>query len=374
MDAEITVIGAGVLGLAIARDLSEESQGVFVIEKNFRFGQETSSRNSEVIHSGVYYPPGSLKATLCVEGKWMLYDFLEQYDIAHKKCGKLVVAVSEEETGRMKEVWDISGKNGVTDREWLNRKGIESLEPHIRAVAAIHFPSTGILDSHGLMKQLEALARIRGAEFVYGARVTGIERLKAGYRITLADADGSPFKFTSRKVINAAGLEADRVAALDGTRMPGDEIHFWKGQYFRVTCGKHRYINRLIYPLPDPDHISLGLHATIDLNGQMKLGPDAVYLPERKIDYRVDPANASRFFEAAGKYLPFLEENDLIPDQAGIRPKLQKPGGRVRDWVIRDEGPRGYPGRINLIGMDSPALTACLAIARYVKNLIFAKP
>lgn len=325
MDAEITVIGAGVLGLAIARDLSEESQGVFVIEKNFRFGQETSSRNSEVIHSGVYYPPGSLKATLCVEGKWMLYDFLEQYDIAHKKCGKLVVAVSEEETGRMKEVWDISGKNGVTDREWLNRKGIESLEPHIRAVAAIHFPSTGILDSHGLMKQLEALARIRGAEFVYGARVTGIERLKAGYRITLADADGSPFKFTSRKVINAAGLEADRVAALDGTRMPGDEIHFWKGQYFRVTCGKHRYINRLIYPLPDPDHISLGLHATIDLNGQMKLGPDAVYLPERKIDYRVDPANASRFFEAAGKYLPFLEENDLIPDQAGIRPKLQNP-------------------------------------------------
>jgi len=159
MDAEITVIGAGVLGLAIARDLSEESQGVFVIEKNFRFGQETSSRNSEVIHSGVYYPPGSLKATLCVEGKWMLYDFLEQYDIAHKKCGKLVVAVSEEETGRMKEVWDISGKNGVTDREWLNRKGIESLEPHIRAVAAIHFPSTGILDSHGLMKQLEALAK-----------------------------------------------------------------------------------------------------------------------------------------------------------------------------------------------------------------------
>ncbi len=372
MDAEITIIGAGVIGLAIAREVSQHTRGVFVIEKNLKFGQETSSRNSEVIHSGIYYPAGSLKARLCVEGKWMLYDFLKEYEIGHRMCGKLVVAVSEDELDLLRKVWKLSGENGVDDRVWLDRQGVEALEPHVRAVAAIHFPSTGILDSHGLMQQLESLAHIQGAEFVYGSRVTGIEKRTEGYRITITDADGQPFSFSTRKLVNAAGLEADRVAELGGTYLPEDEIRFWKGEYFRVTGGKHKFINRLIYPVPDPNHISLGLHATIDLNGQMKLGPDADFLEEKVIDYRVNPAHVRRFHQAASRYLPFLEEKDLIPDQAGIRPKLQGPGEPVRDWTIRDETSRGYPGWINLIGMESPALTASLAIARYVHTLIQA--
>jgi L-2-hydroxyglutarate oxidase LhgO len=370
MDAETTIIGAGVVGLAVASILSEHHRGIFVVEKHTKFGQETSSRNSEVIHSGISYPPGSLKARLCVEGKKLLYEFCRRYDIGHKACGKLVVANGDEEERQLRTVLGISKKNGVDAVELIRAEGIMKLEPHVRATAALYYPTTGIIDSHGLMKQLESLAKIQGVDFAYGSEVKGIRKLPEGYEITLHDADGSVFSFTTRQVINSAGLEADHVAAMVGMNSPEYEIHFCKGEYFRVTGGKQKYISHLIYPVQKEHAVSLGIHATIDLGGQMKLGPSAFYLKERVVDYTVDPLHARAFYESSSHFLPFIEESDLIPDQAGIRPKLQKQGEPVRDWIIRNEEANGYPGWINLVGMESPALTSCLAIANEVQKIM----
>lgn len=370
MDAETTVIGAGVLGLAVAREISQQTRGVFVVEKNLKFGQETSSRNSEVIHSGIYYPEGYLKGKLCVEGREMLYDFMNKYGIAHRRCGKLVVATNREEEKQLAHVLKVAKRNGVTDGVYLKPEEMAKLEPHVRATGALFFPSTGILDTHGLMKQLESLAKLQGTEFVYGARVTGIEKLQGGYLVHLLDADGQEFSFSSRRVVNSAGLEADKVAAMAGTALPGDTIRYWKGQYFRVTGNKHKLLQRPVYPVPSPDYVSLGLHSTTDLSGQLRLGPDAVYLPRKEYDYSIDPGLAKQFCESVKPFLPFIEEADLVPDQAGIRPKLQQPGDAERDYEIREESKRGFPGWVNLIGMESPALTSCLAIAKFVRKLI----
>ena len=370
MDAGITIIGAGVVGLAIAAKLSEKQQGIIVVERHKKFGQETSSRNSEVIHSGINYPPGSLKARLCVEGKKMLYTFCEKYDIPHKACGKLVVATTETEIVQLKQVHVLSKKNSVDHVEWIDESGIKRLEPRVRALAAIHYPTTGIVDTHSLMKQLETLAKIQGVEFAYGAEVIGALKQKGGYMIRLRDVDGSDVTFTTRTLINAAGLEADHVAAMAGMKNPEYRIHFCKGEYFRVTGGKHRHINRLIYPVQAKDSVSLGIHATLDLGGQMKLGPNAFYMKERAYDYTVDPSHAHDFFISASRFLPFIDECDLVPDMAGIRPKLQREGEPVKDWIIRNEEKNGYPQWINLIGMESPALTSCLAIATTVAELL----
>lgn len=363
------IVGAGVVGLAIAAQLAREGAEVYVLEKNKKFGQEISSRNSGVIHSGIYYLEDSLKARTCVKGNRMLYEICERYGIGHKKLGKLIVAASDEETGQLQTLLERGHRNGVEGLRLLSRGEVKKLEPNIEAVAAILSPSTGIIDSYGLMKYFIAKAKDGGAQMVYQTEVIGIERLADWYRVTVKDGAGE-FSFTTKILVNCAGLNCDKVAELAGIDIAkaGYRLHYCKGEYFTVGGGKEKLVKRLIFPLPPPKIPGLGIHVTLDLEGRMRLGPSIQYVDS--IDYAVDNRNKQLFYESVKRFLPFIEYDDLEPEMAGIRPKLQEPGGDIRDFVIRDESDRGLPGFINLIGIESPGLTASPAIADYVSDMI----
>ena len=369
-DVNITIIGAGVVGLAIASQLSLKYQNVYVIEKNLQFGQEVSSRNSEVIHSGIYYPKGSLKAKLCVRGNQLLYELCERESIAHRKCGKLIVANSAEEESELEALCQKGWNNGVEHLSILDKDQVAGLEPNIRASRALYSPSTGIIDSHGLMKYLENSAHVRGVEMVYGTRVTGIKKENGAYLLHLKDISGELFSFTTSILINCGGLESDLIAEKAGIHDKAYRIHFCKGEYFKVNPPKNKLVSRLVYPVPGRKLVGLGIHATVDLAGGLKLGPSAFYLNENKYDYSINEDNSIHFFNAARDFFPFLAHEDLTPDMAGIRPKIQALGDPVRDFIIRNERDRGFPGFINCIGIESPGLTSALAIAEYVEELL----
>jgi L-2-hydroxyglutarate oxidase LhgO len=370
MDAEITIIGAGVIGLAIAETMSEEYKNVFLIEKHLSFGQETSSRNSEVIHAGIYYRKDSLKSKLCIEGKRLLYDYCSKYDIPFKNCGKLIVATSEEEIAKIEGIRQTAIRNGVDDLQFFDREQIAELEPNIFALRALFSPSTGIVDSHSLMKQYETNAVNNGCQIVYGSEVTGIERIRDGYKVSLLDSDNKDYIFTTKIIINSAGLTSDKISGMIGIEDDNLKILFCKGEYFRLNPPKNRLINRLVYPVPHHNMEGIGIHVTIDLGGGVKLGPDVRYLESNIYDYKVTASKQEAFYKSAKKFLPFLEFDDLSPEMAGIRPKIQKPGEPLRDFYIAEESERGCKGFINLIGMESPGLTSSIAIAKYVKGLI----
>jgi L-2-hydroxyglutarate oxidase LhgO len=370
MDAEITIIGAGVVGLAIAEKMSGEHSNVFLIEKHPSFGQETSSRNSEVIHAGIYYTQNSLKSKLCVDGKYLLYDYCKKYNVPFKNCGKLIVATSEEEIAVIEGIRQTAIKNGVDDLLVLDRNQICEMEPNIFALKALYSPSTGIVDSHSLMKQYETNTINNGGQVVYGSEVTGIKRIKNGYEITLFDADKKNYTFTSEIVINSAGLTSDKVSEMVGIYDDNLKILFCKGEYFRINPPKNKLINRLVYPVPHPNMEGIGIHVTIDMGGGVKLGPDVKYLESNVYDYKLTASKQEAFYKSAKKFLPFLEFDDIAPEMAGIRPKIQKPGDPLRDFYIMEESKRGYPGFINLIGMESPGLTSSISIAKYVNGLI----
>ncbi len=369
-DADITIIGAGVIGLAIAQEVSTWNTNVYLLEKHLSFGQETSSRNSEVIHAGIYYTKGSLKSQLCVEGKQLLYDFCRKFDIPFNNCGKLIVATSEEELAVLIEILNTAIKNGVTDMQILDIDQVAELEPNIFSVGALFSPSTGIVDSHSLMKQYETNAVNAGCNIAYGGEVNAIERISGGYKVSLLDSDNKDYSFTTRIVINSAGLTSDKVSEMAGIEDEKLKIQFCKGEYFRLNPPKNRLIKHLVYPIPHQNMEGIGIHVTIDMAGGVKLGPDVKYLDTNEYDYRVTASKQKAFFESARKFLPFLEFEDLSPEMAGIRPKIQKPGEPLRDFYIAEESERGYPGFINLIGMESPGLTSSIAIAKYVNRLI----
>jgi len=370
MDAQVTIVGAGVVGLAIAERVSADFRDIFLIEKHLVFGQETSSRNSEVIHAGIYYPKGSLKSQLCVEGKRLLYDYCKGNDIPFKNCGKLIVATSEDEIPIIEGIQKTAFNNGVDDLEIIEKDRIAELEPSVFAMKAIFSPSTGIVDSHSLMKRYETGMINNGGQIVYGSEVTGIRRIEDGYEITLLDSDKNIYNFTSQVVINSAGLTSDKVSELAGLTDEKLKIIFCKGEYFRLNPPKNRLINRLIYPVPVHNLEGIGIHVTVEMGGGVKLGPDVTYLHSNIYDYQVSPSKQEAFFKSVRKFLPFLEYDDLSPDMAGIRPKIQKPGDPVMDFYIKEESERGCPGFINLIGIESPGLTSSLSIANYVRNLI----
>ncbi len=370
MDAEITIIGAGVIGLAIAERLSEEYKNVFLIEKHLSFGQETSSRNSEVIHAGIYYTKNSLKSKLCNEGKRLLYDYCEKNDVPYKNCGKLIVATSEEEISVIEGIRQTAIQNGVDDLQVFNREQIAELEPNIFALKALYSPSTGIVDSHALMKRYETNAINNGCQIVYGSEVIAIEKLKDGYKVSLLDSDSQTYAFTTKRIVNSAGLTSDKISAMVGIEDENLRIIFCKGEYFRVNPPKNKLINRLVYPVPHRNMEGIGIHVTIDMGGGVKLGPDVKYLDSNVYDYKVTASKQEAFFLSARKFLPFLEFDDLSPEMAGIRPKIQKPGEPLRDFYIAEESKKGCKGFINLIGMESPGLTSSLAIAKYVTGLI----
>jgi L-2-hydroxyglutarate oxidase LhgO len=360
MDSEITIIGAGVIGLAIG----------FIIEKHQTFGQETSSRNSEVIHAGIYYPEGSLKAKLCVEGKRLLYDFCKKYEIPFNNCGKLIVATNDEEISTIDNIRINAAKNGVDDLVVLEKEEIMSMEPAVFAQKALFSPSTGIVDSHALMKQYETNTINNGGKVVYGSEVTCIKKINGGYEVKLLEADNQTYTFTTRILINSAGLSSDKIANMVGIDDDNLRIWFCKGEYFRIIPPKNRLISRLIYPVPHQNMEGIGIHITIDMGGGVKLGPDVKYLESNVYDYKLTPSKQGAFYKSAKKFLPFLEYDDIAPEMAGIRPKIQKPGEPQKDFYIMEETRRGLPGFINLIGMESPGLTASIAIAKYVKGLL----
>jgi L-2-hydroxyglutarate oxidase LhgO len=361
------VIGAGVVGLAIARALSRHGLETVLVERHDAFGRETSSRNSEVIHAGFYYPTSSLKARLCVEGNRLMYAYCNARDVPYKRCGKLVVARDEGEEKKVRSLFDQGNANNVPGLELCDGGRLHSFEPEISGTLALWSPSTGIFDTHTLMKRLEHDAQEAGATIAYNAEVTGIMKSGIGYTVVVRDVDGSTMTLACERVVNAAGLSS-KVAAMAGIDIgrAGYRIRYCKGEYFAVSNRHRNRMKHLVYPAPTA--ISLGIHGVLGLEGNLRLGPSAVYVDV--VNYDVDPSHAREFFTGAKPLFPFLREDDLSPDMAGIRPKLQGEGDGFRDFVICDEADRGLPGFINLIGIESPGLTSALAIARYVETII----
>jgi L-2-hydroxyglutarate oxidase LhgO len=367
---DAVVIGAGVVGLAIARALAIAGHEVVVLEKNARIGEETSARNSEVIHAGIYYPTGSLKAQLCVEGRDLLYAFCESRNIAHKKLGKLIVATHKDQDQRLGRILDQAKDNGVDDLVRLNRKETKALEPELSTHDALFSPSTGIVDSHQYMLALLGDAEAAGAALARNAEARAIAKIPAGFRLTVRNLKQTLTLETSI-LVNSAGLWASQIArmidALDARFVP--PMSFAKGSYVVLTAGNP--FRHLIYPLPIPG--GLGVHLTLDLSGAARFGPDVEWLPihdPAEIDYSV-PANLPDLFAPIiAQYWPRVSTAMLAPGYSGVRPKA---GGRQNpDADFRIEGPttHGVGGLVNLFGIDSPGLTASLAIAERVKDLV----
>lgn len=362
MDAEITIVGGGVIGLAIAARVSGKHQNVYVLEKNERYGMGISSRNSEVIHSGIYYPTGSLKAKLCVEGLEMLYALCAGNGIPHKKTGKIIIAAKDDELAELETLHKTAVRNGVHSMKMLTGEEVHRMEPNVRAVAGLHSPETGIISAHALMDYYANTAQSNGTQISCGTEVTGIESVSGGYLVKTTNQRGEEFEFTTERVINSAGLESDTIAAMSGAKY---KLHYCKGDYFGIADSRRGLVNHLIYPVPEKNHVGLGVHLTLGLDGHMKLGPDTRYI-DRIEDFRIDATKAERFYASASKFLPFLMPADVTPEMAGIRPKLQGPEDSFKDFVIRED----CPGFINLVGMESPGLTASPAIAKYVEGML----
>lgn len=374
---DVIVIGAGVVGLAIAERLSAEGRAVLVLERNDSFGRETSSRNSEVIHAGLQYPPGSLKARLCVAGNRLLYDLCARAGIPHRNLGKLVIAIEEQEEVGLHELRANAARNGVQGLRICGRAELERMEPALAAPAALYVPSTGIVDAHRLMAYFAQQAREHGAEIIYRTEVRGLARLSDGYRVEGMDATGERFTLRAEVVVNAAGLWADHIAALVGIDLDatGYRQHFCKGEYFGIAPARTGRISRLVYPLAatGAERVGTRIHLTLDLEGRMRLGPDAEWLPDAwRADpqYRVDDAKRDLFWRSAHRYLPWLEPSDLFPESVGVRPRVFGPGEAQRDFIIMHETERGLPGFVNLIGIESPGLTSSPAIAQHVSALL----
>jgi len=359
----ISIIGTGVIGLAIAAELSTRYDNIIVLEQHDTFGQEISSRNSEVIHSGIYYPPHFLKTKLCVEGRNLLYEFCEKFAVPYSKIGKLIVAVEQSEIDCLHELYQKGLQNGVTGLTLIEKKEINKMEPYLNASSAIHSSEAGIIDAHSLMKRLYDIAKSNGVLFSFNSKVNFIQKGGNGFVVGIENDD---FKLMSTIVINSGGLASDDIAALSGVDidMAGYRIEYCKGSYFSYS--KPSPVRRLIYPLPDSNLSGLGVHAILDLGGRLRFGPDAEYIDS--IDYKVKQDKRDAFYQSAAKIINGLDKDAFIPDTAGIRPKIK--GDGLNDFIIKHEIDIGLEGLINLVGIESPGLTACLSIAKYVHNIV----
>lgn len=373
MDFDIIIIGAGVVGLAVCNSLKDLTEKICIIEKNHSFGMETSSRNSEVIHSGIYYPKNSLKSKLCIEGNKRLYKYLDRNNIPYNKCGKLIIAKNDYETSKLLRLKEDAYHLNIKCK-FLDRDQLMSIEPLVNAKNALHIESTGVIDSHAYMASLSRKINDVDISIAYKTEVVDIIKLPNGYEIKIKNPDESYARVTTRLLVNCSGLNASSISSLVGINDDQYVTHYWKGSYFWVNNKIVDNINSLIYPVPN-DHLSgLGIHTTIGMDGRVKLGPDAEYLGNSfNLDYSIDEKKKQHFWESCRQYLPFLELNDLEQDFSGIRPKLQRPGDDVRDFIIKNETTRGFDNFINLLGIESPGLTASLSIGEYVKQLIRMK-
>ncbi|HOS28768.1 MAG TPA: NAD(P)/FAD-dependent oxidoreductase [Deltaproteobacteria bacterium] len=369
VEVDVAIIGAGVVGLAIAREFGFCPGQTVILEKESAPGRGVSSRSSEVIHAGIYYASGSLKARLCVQGSAMLGEYCATAGIPMREAGKVIVATEREEEQAIEQLYLKGLENGVRDLKILDRAELKKKEPNVSGRCALYSPHTGIIDSHLLIRRMEAQCLEQGTTILYRTTITALEKTHPGFVCTVCGPGGRPYSFLSRVVINAAGLGSDTIASLAGISVleEGYRIYPVKGEYFRVSPSKQGLVRGLVYPVPEKNLMGLGVHATKDLSGSLRLGPNA--LPTETISYDVDPSHARAFYESASRMLPFLRLEDLSPDTAGIRPKIRKPGGPERDFIIAHEAGRGLPGMINLIGIESPGLTSCLSIGRYVADM-----
>jgi L-2-hydroxyglutarate oxidase LhgO len=364
---DIAIIGAGVTGLAVASEVARKGRDVYLLEKNDTFGQEQSSRSSEVIHAGIYYSPDSLKTRFCIEGNRLLYEMGDKYSIPCIRCGKIFIAGDNEEAEMLEDLY-YNGINNGLPLKMLSQAELHKKEPYVKGLAAFFSPTSGILDSHALLRYFVLKAKENEARIVYRVEVTGIEKIHDGYRLRVEYPDGEDVLDT-RTVINCGGIYSDRIAEFIGINVDtaGYRLYLTKGEFYSVGNGKNRMINTLVYPTPQ--HLGPGIHVCLDVEKRLRLGPLFSYTDQ--VDYLVDESNRRVFEESTiMKSLPFITPEDIAPESAGIMGVLYGHGEGVNDFVIRHENALGLPGFVNLIGIDSPGLTASPAIGKYVAEMV----
>jgi L-2-hydroxyglutarate oxidase LhgO len=365
---DVTIIGGGIVGCATASAVAREGRAVVLLEREERLATGVTSRNSEVAHGGMYYPTGSLKARCCVRGRRVLKDFCHTAGVGYRECGKAIVAVDEDEREALAALHARGLDNDVEGLRLIDRAELAGMEPEVNGVAALWSPATAILDAEGAAGAYAARAADNGAQVMTDAAVTRLDRGPGGWRVTVARGAGEGWTHNSRWVVNCAGLRADEVAALAGTGEVCPRQRWVKGNYFSVAARHAGRIGRLVYPVPPDGRDTLGVHVCIDLQGQLRLGPDFEPVEGRAEDYRVDPARAEAFLAGARRYLPFLEPGDLAPAFSGLRPKIDT-DAPFADFVLRrEEG--DLEGLVNLVGIDSPGLTSAPALAELVAEIV----
>lgn len=361
MDTDITIIGAGVIGLAIAQKISEKCDNVAVIEKNSSFGMETSSRNSEVIHAGIYYPKNFLKTELCIQGNIEMYNLCSKNNIPHRRIGKIIFSNERESLEKLLA----QGKSNGVVIETLSQSQLQKMEPNLKAKYGLFSPNTGIVDTHALMKHYVKKAESQGTNIVYNTEVRGIDLHREWYTVHTVQHEKRD-SFTTKVLINCAGLYAHKVAQMVGISIEdeGYKQHYVKGEYYGVVPAKNNIVTHLVYPTPELQ--GLGIHTVTDMNGRLKFGPNAYSVDT--IDYRMDETHKQEFVQAIQSYLPQITPEDIYPDMSGIRPKIYGTG--KADFIIRNEADKGLNGFINLLGMESPGITASPAIGTYVMRIV----
>ncbi|MFC2007635.1 NAD(P)/FAD-dependent oxidoreductase [Chloroflexota bacterium] len=364
---DLTIIGAGIIGLAIASELSDKGYDILLLEKNEKYGQEQSSRNSEVIHAGIYYEKDSFKTRMCLEGNRLLYEICEQTGISYNRCGKIIIATDDVEEEKLGQLFNKARDNGAQVK-MISHREKSRLEPNLEGTSAFFCPATGIIDSYGLLSYLHERAKINGVHIAFKTVVTGLERISDGYNIRVQQPTEES-SFESRIVINCAGLQSDKVAEMVGIDIDeaGYKLKWCKGEYYSVSGGKNKLVNRLIYPVPMAT--SVGAHICLDVNWRLRLGPLFYYVDE--INYNVDDSRRKDVLESSiMKAFPGIEPVDLEPESSGIMATLEREGENFRDFVIKHENERSLPGFINLVGIETPGLTSSLAIAKHVGQMV----
>jgi L-2-hydroxyglutarate oxidase LhgO len=366
-DVDIVIIGAGVVGLAIASQVARENREVFILEKNDGFGRESSSRNSGTIHTSILSPRGSFNARLCLEGCSLIYEICRKYGIDYRQTGKMLVAGDDFEAEALETLYQRRDE-GVNMQRLSNRE-MKNLEPEVKGLDAVLLPEAGVVDAYGLMWCLLGLARIQGAQLICNSELTGIEKTSEGYRITVRGSDGVS-NLQTRIIINCAGLHSDKVAGMAGidTLKEGYQLHYFKGEYYSISSDKGKSVNRrLVYPMLRPGGL-VGIHTVLDFDGHVRFGPD--FYPVDEIEYSINDSRKSIFLDGAQRLFSFIVAEDIDPESSGIMPRLYAKNKPFRSFIIRHEQDKGLPGLINLVGIESPGLTSSPAIGRYVGQLV----